>query len=85
MIGKGVTIRHPKKIRLGAGVMIDDYSVLDAKGEANRGIVVGTNVLIGRNAVLSCKDGDLSIGDNTNIAANCLIQSGKTSGSERMS
>jgi len=77
VIGKSVTIRHPRKIRLGDGVMIDDYAVLDAKGEANRGIVVGANVLIGRNTTLSCKDGDLSIGDNANIAANCLIQSGK--------
>jgi acetyltransferase-like isoleucine patch superfamily enzyme len=77
VIGKGVTIRHPKKIRLGDGVMVDDYAVLDAKGETNRGIVIGANVLIGRNTALSCKDGDLSIGDNANIAANCLIQSGK--------
>jgi acetyltransferase-like isoleucine patch superfamily enzyme len=77
VIGKGVTIRHSKKIRLGDGVMIDDYAVLDAKGEANQGIAVGNNVLIGRNTVLSCKDGDLSICDNANIAMNCLIQSGK--------
>lgn len=77
VIGKGVTIRHPKKIRLGDGVMVDDYAVLDAKGESNRGIAIGANVMIGRNTVLSCKDGDLSIGDNANIAMNCLIQSGK--------
>jgi acetyltransferase-like isoleucine patch superfamily enzyme len=78
LIGKGVTVRHPKKIRLGDGVMVDDYAVLDAKGETNRGIAVGDNVLIGRNTVLSCKDGDLSIGDNANLAGNCLIQSGKS-------
>lgn len=77
VFGKGVTIRHPKKIRLGDGVMVDDYAVLDAKGEANRGITIGDHVLIGRNTVLSCKDGDLSVGDNANIAGNCLIQSGK--------
>lgn len=77
VIGKGVTIRHPKKIRLGDGVMIDDYAVLDAKGEANRGIAIGDNVLIGRNTVLSCKDGDLVIGEDTNIAINCVIQSGR--------
>jgi acetyltransferase-like isoleucine patch superfamily enzyme len=77
LIGKGVTIRHPGKIRLGDGVMIDDFAVLDAKGESNAGIVLGDNVLIGRNTVLSCKDGDLAIGAHSNIAGNCLIQSGK--------
>ncbi len=28
--------------------------------------------------MLSCKDGDIRIGDNTNIAMSCFIQSGRT-------
>jgi acetyltransferase-like isoleucine patch superfamily enzyme len=78
VIGRSVTLRHPKKISIGDGALIDDYAVLDAKGETNNGIAIGKNVIVGRNTVLSCKDGDLSIGDNTNIAMNCVIQSGKT-------
>jgi len=75
IIGRSVTLRHPHKIRLGNNVAIDDYAVLDAKGEQNAGIEIGDNVFIGRGTVLSCKDGDISVGSNTNIAMSCFIQS----------
>ena len=75
VFGKSVTIRHPHKIRIGNNVVIDDYAVLDAKGTDNDGITIGDNVIIGRNTVLSCKNGDIVIGDNTNIAMNCFVQS----------
>lgn len=78
VIGRSVTIRHPHTISIGDGALIDDYAVLDAKGESNDGIRIGRNVMIGRNTVLSCKDGDLSIGDNSSIAMNCIIRSGLT-------
>ncbi|MCB0165122.1 MAG: acyltransferase [Anaerolineae bacterium] len=77
VIGRSVTIRHPRKIHLGDNVVIDDYAVLDAKGSTNQGIFIGDNVLIGRNSVISCKNGDIYIGDNTNIAMNCFVQSAK--------
>lgn len=77
VFGKSVTIRHPGKISIGDNVVIDDYAVLDAKGSSNDGIVLGDNVLIGRGTVLSCKDGDIVIGDNTNIAMECFIQSAR--------
>ncbi|MGC1308911.1 MAG: DapH/DapD/GlmU-related protein [Phormidesmis sp.] len=78
VFGKSITIRHPHKIRIGDNVVIDDYAVLDAKGIDNHGITIGNNVMIGRNTSISCKNGDITIGDNTNIATNCFIQSGKT-------
>lgn len=75
IFGKSVTIRHPGKISLGNNCVLDDYAVLDAKGESNSGISIGDNVIIGRNTSISCKNGDISIGDNSNIATNCFIQS----------
>ena len=77
VFGKSITIRHPNKIHLGNNVVIDDYAVLDAKGTHNEGIVIGDNVMIGRSTVISCKNGNITIGDNTNIAMNCFIQSAK--------
>ena len=77
MIGRSITIRHPHKIHIGDNVFIDDYAVLDAKGSDNKGIVIGNDVMIGRNTVISCKNGNIFIGDNTNIAMNCFIQSAK--------
>ncbi|MBN2055918.1 acyltransferase [bacterium] len=75
VFGRNVTIRHPRKITIGDNTVIDDYVVLDAKGDNNRGIELGDNVIIARNTVLSCKGGDISIGDNTNISLNCMIHS----------
>lgn len=77
MFGKSITIRHPHKIYIGNNVVIDDYAVLDAKGPDNKGILIGNNVMIGRNTVISCKNGNITIGDNTNVAMNCFIQSAK--------
>jgi acetyltransferase-like isoleucine patch superfamily enzyme len=65
--GHGVVLRHPAKIRLGDGVVVDDLVVLDAKGSTNEGIVVGTGVFLGRGTILSCKDGDIVLGDHVNI------------------
>ncbi|MBN2400660.1 acyltransferase [candidate division KSB1 bacterium] len=80
-VGKGVifgrylTFRHPHKVRIGAGTIIDDFAVLDAKGEENDGICVGKQAYIGRNAILSCKEGSIRLGDHTNISANCTLLS----------
>jgi acetyltransferase-like isoleucine patch superfamily enzyme len=65
--GHGVVLRHPAKIRLGDGVVVDDLVVLDAKGERNQGITVGAGVFLGRGTILSCKDGDIVLGDHVNI------------------
>ena len=77
VFGRSLTIRHPQKIRIGDNVIIDDYAVLDAKGHNNLGIEIGNDVMIGRNTVISCKNGNIRIGDNSNIAMNCFIQSAK--------
>jgi acetyltransferase-like isoleucine patch superfamily enzyme len=78
VFGRSLTLRHPWKIVLGDNVVIDDYAVLDAKGNRDSRIEIGNNVFIGRSSVVNTKNGDLFIGDNTNIAMNCFIQSGKT-------
>jgi len=74
--GKSITVRHPHKITIDDNVVIDDYCVLDAKGLDNNGINLGKNIFIGRNSILSCKNGDISIGDNVVIGFNSEIFSG---------
>lgn len=75
VFGRNVTFRHPHKIALGADCFIDDNVVLDAKGEANAGLTLGDKVYIGRNTILSCKEGDIAVGDHSNISANCSLLS----------
>jgi len=73
VFGQNVVLRHPHKIHIGSNVVIDDHCLLDAKGESNRGIRIGHGVFIGRNTILSCKNGDIDIGENANIGFNCEL------------
>jgi len=78
VFGQGVVLRHPSKIELGDDVVVDDLVVLDAKGTKNRGIVVGDGVFLGRGTILSCKDGDIVLGDHTNIGFHSEVFSGSS-------
>src|SRR6476661_2495221 len=73
VFGQNVSLRHPHKIHIGDNVVIDDNCLLDAKGESNRGIRIGGRVFVGRNTILSCKNGDIEIADGANIGFNCEV------------
>lgn len=76
--GQGVVLRHPGKIHLGDDAVIDDLVLLDAKGTTNRGIRIGNGVFLGRGTILSCKDGDIELGDHVNIGFHSEIFSGSS-------
>jgi acetyltransferase-like isoleucine patch superfamily enzyme len=73
IFGVNVTLRHPHKIHLGDNVVVDDQCCLDAKGTDNEGIRIGEGVFVGRNTILSCKNGNIVIGDRANLGFNCEI------------
>jgi acetyltransferase-like isoleucine patch superfamily enzyme len=78
VFGQNVVLRHPHKIHIGDNVVVDDHCLLDAKGEANNGIHIGSGVFIGRNSILSCKNGDITLADGVNIGFNCEVFSAGT-------
>ncbi|MCK5849853.1 MAG: acyltransferase [Kiritimatiellae bacterium] len=71
--GANVILRHPHKIEIDDNVVIDDNCLLDAKGSSNDGIRIKSGVFVGRNTILSCKNGDILLGDNVNIGFNCEV------------
>jgi acetyltransferase-like isoleucine patch superfamily enzyme len=73
VFGQNVVLRHPHKIHVGDNVVIDDNCLLDAKGDANDGIRIGSGVFVGRNTILSCKNGDIMLADGANVGFNCEI------------
>jgi acetyltransferase-like isoleucine patch superfamily enzyme len=73
VFGANITFRHPHKIKLGNNVIIDDNVLIDAKGVNNNGIVLKDDVFIGRNSILSCKDGDITLEERANIGFDCYI------------
>jgi len=76
--GKAITIRHPHKITIEDNVVIDDYCVLDAKGLDNNGIYISENIFIGRNSILSCKNGNIILEKNVVVGFNCEVISAST-------
>ena len=73
IFGQHVVLRHPHKIRIGSNVVVDDNCLIDAKGESNHGVTIGDGVFVGRNTILSCKNGDIELGDAANIGFNCEV------------
>lgn len=73
VFGQNVVLRHPHKIHIGSNVVIDDNCLLDAKGASNGGIRIGSGVFVGRNTILSCKDGDIELADGANLGFNCEV------------
>ena len=73
VFGSNVVLRHPHKIRIGDNVIVDDGCCLDAKGTDHQGITIGSGVFIGRNTILSCKNGDIVVEEGANIGFNCEI------------
>jgi acetyltransferase-like isoleucine patch superfamily enzyme len=73
VFGQNVVLRHPGKIRIGDNVVIDDNCLLDAKGESNSGITIGAGAFVGRNTILSCKNGDIELGARANLGFNCEV------------
>lgn len=73
VFGKGVSIRHGLKISIGDNIVVDDNVTLDAKGDNNRGISIGADSIVSRNTILSCKNGDIDIGERCMLGINTLI------------
>ena len=73
VFGQNVVLRHPHKIHIGDNVVIDDNCLVDAKGESNTGIRIASGVFIGRNTILSCKNGDIELAEGANVGFNCEI------------
>lgn len=73
---KGVVLRHPKRIHLGDSVVISEGCILDGRNlDSNRAVVLGNDVILSNNVVLSCKNGVILIGNHTGINSGAIIQS----------
>lgn len=75
IFGRNVVVRHGMKIRIGDAVTLDDNVVLDAKGETNNGLSIGQGTIVSRNTILSCKNGDISVGERCTLGINSLLHS----------
>jgi acetyltransferase-like isoleucine patch superfamily enzyme len=75
VLGRSVTIRHPRGISLGDDVTIDDYCLIDARGAGRAGVHLGDEVIVNRNCMLQAKAGPIQIGRRTSVGSNSVIVS----------
>ena len=73
IIGRNVVLRHPRKIHLGKGVILDENCMVDAKGTDNKGITLGDGVFVGRNSIVYCKNGDITLGNRVSVSSSCTL------------
>ena len=73
VFGCRVTIRHPERIRLGDGVILDDDCLIDGRGAGDEGVVLAERVIVNRGAALQAKVGGISIGAGSSVGADCKV------------
>ncbi len=75
IFGKGLMIRKPGQIRIGARVAIDDTTLLDGGMEDETAITIGDNSIISKACVIQAKTRPLVMGDNCDIGAHVILSS----------
>ncbi len=71
VLGRGLTLRCPRQIRLGRNVTLDDGVTLDAKGAG--GIEMGDDVLLGRGTHIACTDGRVRLGSFVSVGPGVYV------------
>jgi acetyltransferase-like isoleucine patch superfamily enzyme len=76
-IATGVSLRQPRKISVGDGCVIDELASFSVRGSSNARIELGNNVFIGRDTILSARDGLIQIHNCSTIGSHCRIGNAK--------
>lgn len=71
-LGRGLSVRNPRRITLGDKVMVDDYAVLDARGAGGE-IALADHVSIGRFTTIAAKGARIELGRGANIGSYCRL------------
>lgn len=68
ILGRGMLLRQPGRIRVGDRTVIDDYCALTVRGEES-GITIGSHVFIGRGTQIHARGGQVEIEDHANLSS----------------
>lgn len=76
LFGANIVLRHPGKISLGNRVVISDGCIFDARNSSTDDVIIlGDDVMMSNNVMLSCKEGTIVIGDHSGLNAQTIVQS----------
>jgi serine acetyltransferase len=75
ILGRGLVIRNPAHMSIGANVAVDDNTFLDAGGRDVSGIHLRDGVLLSRNCIVIAKCGHIVLMDRVDVGFNCVFAS----------
>jgi acetyltransferase-like isoleucine patch superfamily enzyme len=75
IIGRNCVFRHPQRIFIADGVVIDENCLIDARGSGTHGVNLASGVLLSRNVQIKSKGGSIYVGRGVNIGDNSVIVS----------
>ncbi len=73
VLGEGLALRHPNRIKIGDRFAIDQHGVLDARAELDVAIDIGDDVLCSRNVSLICKGGRIELADRAQLGMHTVL------------
>jgi len=75
VLGEGLALRHPNRIRVGDRFAIDEHGTLDARSDDDVGIEIGSDVLCSQNVSLLCKGGRIVLKDRVQMGMHTTLTS----------
>ncbi len=75
ILGRGLVVRHPGRISLGANVAIDDDVFLDGSGSGAIGVQLRDGVVLSRNCIVLGKNGHIVFRERVDVGFNCVFAS----------
>lgn len=73
--GRNTVVRHPGKMWIGAGVMVDDECFFDAKGCEEGEFRLDDGVIVSRACMITGKGAGVHLGPRVNVGTGCMILS----------
>jgi acetyltransferase-like isoleucine patch superfamily enzyme len=73
--GRQTVVRHPAKMWVGSGVLVDDDCFFDAKGCDVGDFRIDDGAMISRGCLIAGKGGGVHIGPRVNIGVGCMVLS----------
>ncbi|MEM1173882.1 MAG: acyltransferase [Pseudomonadota bacterium] len=71
VFGTDVVVRNPRKIHFGDHVVVSDFAIVDGRSDSDVGLEVGDRTIVGQRAMLLCKQGQIKIGTDVGVGADC--------------
>ena len=73
VFGTNVRLRQPHRIRIGDKCIVSGGCILDARTETENVIEIGDDCVLSNYAIVSCKNGSVSIGDRVGIGPQTIL------------